>query len=400
MTFPPGFSMMAVKREPISLESEDKTMKDKTRLPFYCIAAVLLVAVLASAVASIYSARSVREIYAQVMPQTITQEDNVKIMSEYEILSTLPISTAYKSGSASGLNAKEQETLEMASAVLDEIITEDMTPYEKELAVYQWMTTSLSYDTGILQVIPTTQADCDNPYGVLKYHNAVCVGYATTFRLFMQMMDIDCMVVHNPDLFHSWNLVKLDDHWYHVDIYSDENSSNYANFNMNDDLCAQGHEWDRDFFPAADSLEYNYGCQNAVEVTDIYEIPNMIREALDEQTGYLFLRFPTIDEAHAQLVEAMVEGSANCMMESDAYWDLWMDHSWMHLTGSEYILGIFISGYEGEDDPALDIPDEERARVEGAVSNAFGEDYTWDGSLSDDEEDDFGCDAVEAVAMN
>ena len=98
----------------------------------------------------------------------------------------------------------------MAAAVLDEIITEDMTDYEKELAVYDWMTHSLQYDTGVLQVIPRTEADADNPYGTLKYHNAVCVGYATTFRLFMQMLDIDCMVVHNTDAYHSWDLVKLD----------------------------------------------------------------------------------------------------------------------------------------------------------------------------------------------
>mgnify|MGYP000066730375 FL=1 len=55
--------------------------------------------------------------------------------------------------------------MELASAVLKEIITEDMTPYEKEKAVYDWMAKELSYDTGALQVVPQTSADCDNPYG-------------------------------------------------------------------------------------------------------------------------------------------------------------------------------------------------------------------------------------------
>ena len=185
----------------------------------------------------------------------------------------------------------------MAKAVLDEIITEDMTPYDKEKAVYDWMTSELSYDTGILQVIPQTTADCDNPYGVLKYHNAVCVGYATTFRLLMQMMEIPCMVVHSTDEFHSWNLVKLDDAWYHVDIYSDQNGGSYANFNMNDELAGMSHDWDRTFFPAATSLDYNYAYQNRVTVEDRFQVPQMVRKATDERSRTLFLAFPGIDEA-------------------------------------------------------------------------------------------------------
>lgn len=40
-----------------------------------------------------------------------------------------------------------------------------MTPYEKEKAVYDWMAKELSYDTGALQVVPQTSADCDNRTG-------------------------------------------------------------------------------------------------------------------------------------------------------------------------------------------------------------------------------------------
>ena len=39
---------------------------------------------------------------------------------------------------------------------MKEIITEDMTPYEKEKAVYDWMAKELSYDTGALQAVSYT----------------------------------------------------------------------------------------------------------------------------------------------------------------------------------------------------------------------------------------------------
>ena len=63
----------------------------------------------------------------------------------------------------------------------------------------------------------------------------------------------------------------------------------YANFNMNDELAAVSHDWDRDFFPAATSLEYHYAYQNRVSVKDIYQIPAMIRQAMEEKQGGLFL---------------------------------------------------------------------------------------------------------------
>ena len=64
-------------------------------------------------------------------PEDPAQEDDVTIASEYHIRSTLPISDAYRSGDRSGLSDKQKETLDMAAAVLEEIITEDMDAYEK-----------------------------------------------------------------------------------------------------------------------------------------------------------------------------------------------------------------------------------------------------------------------------
>lgn len=344
------------------------------------LAVVLAVVLLCSLCASLYSAKGIYDLKAEAAASEETTEDNVKIMNgEYEILSTTQISDAYKSGNTSGLSDKDKETLEMATKVLDEVITDDMTTaYDKEKAIYDWMTTKLKYDTGVLQVIPQTTADCDNPYGVLKYHNAVCVGYATTFRLFMQMMDIPCMVVHNTEKYHSWDLVQLDGDWYHVDIYSDQDGGNYANFNMNDELASQSHDWDKDFFPAATSLKYNYGYQNKQPVDDIYSIPKMIRQALDKKQGCLFLDFPTIDEEHAQIVEAILSGVQSSMDATPDYQMMWSNWTWIHVTGNEYVLAYFLQGYDNDDASNVNLSDEEQTKVEDAVNSVFGEDVDWD----------------------
>ena len=120
------------------------------------LAVVLVVAILCSLCASLYSAKGIYDLKTEANAAQETTEDNVKIMNgEYEILSTTQISDAYKSGNTSGLSKKDQETLEMAKAVLEEVITDDMTTaYDKEKAIYDWMTSKLNYDTGVLQVIP------------------------------------------------------------------------------------------------------------------------------------------------------------------------------------------------------------------------------------------------------
>ena len=356
------------------------TGKEKTKLhPMLIVfAVILLLAVLVSAFFSFRTNQAVADIIAQEgLDDGETREDDVRIMDDYWIRSTLPISDAYRTGDDSKLDEKEKATLEMATAVLDELITEDMTPYDKELAVYDWMTKELKYDTGVLQVIPNTEEDCDNPYGVLKYHNAVCVGYATTFRLFMQMMDIPCMVVHNRDAYHSWDLVQLDDDWYHVDIYSDQDSGNYADFNMNDEMCSRGHDWDQDFFPAAKGLTYNYAYQNAQPVEDLFSIPAMLREALDEKAGSLLLDFKVIDEPHAQIVETMLSGLQDRVTErTDGY--VWMDWSWLRVSGTEYVLAVYLSGYEEDGSDRYDISDEDRELIDQAIEDAFGSAPDWD----------------------
>lgn len=344
----------------------------KKTIVLYCLLAVALVGILGGVILGVYNAKAIHTLQtaAGISPDGETQEDDVGILdNEFRIVSTLPISDAYKSGNSASLSTKQKETLEMASAVLDEIITEDMSDYEKEKAVYEWMTKELTQNRSVLQVIPQTGEDRDNPYGVLKYRDAVCVGYATTFRLFMQMMDIECMVVHNLEKYHSWDLVKLDGNWYHVDVSSDQGEATYANFNMNDDLAAYGHDWDRDFFPAATSLEYNYAYQNRQQVEDIYQIPALFRASLDEERATTCLGFQAIDEAHAQIVEAMFN-SMEDILSSGEFGDLWMNWTWTNVAGGEYILTITVYGFNQEN-PESALSEEELEKVDKAVRDAF-----------------------------
>ncbi len=322
------------------------------------------------------------------------QEDDVVIAGSYTIRSTTPISDAYLSGDRSALDDRQKETLDMAAAVLDKIIKDGMTDYEKEKAVYDWMTHNLTNDGGLLTVIPQTQEDCDNPYGVLKYHNAICVGYATTFRLFMQMLEIPCKVCHNTERYHSWDLVQLDGGWYHTDIYSDAGSGNYSHFNMTDLMWGREQSWNRSFFPAADAYDYCYACMGAVDETDIYHVPAALRAALEERAGLCALRFDSsLTEVDAQIVQNMLYDIDNRLNNSSAF-DMYMDWNWVPVDQG-FVLAINLNWSDNGEDPVdpVEIPDEAYEKMGEAVEDAFGDvevDYWEDTNedfWSDDETD-------------
>lgn len=318
---------------------------------------------------------------------TVKQEDDVAVAGQYYIRSTLPISDAYKSGDTSSLDERQKETLSMASKVLDEIIADGMTPYEKEKAVYDWMCANLGHESGVTVVVPTAPEYSAEPYGVLKYRAAVCVGFATTFRMFMQMLDIDCMVVHNS--YHSWNLVNLDGEWYHTDIYSDVGSGDYSNFNMTDEMCSYGHNWDTDFFPAANGLKYCYAYMNAKELSDVYTLPSLVREVLDaDKVSNLYLIFDA-DKHKQQLAGELLSSTDSALMsyaEMNGR-DMWMEYN-MQLVDGRVLLTVNITdNSDSSEEPTDGLTDDEYAQINEAVNEAFGDVY--DGDVMQDGSEDY-----------
>ncbi len=387
---------------------ETKTT-NRTRIALIAVSLLLVLGVSASCTLGALALRRISEqdaALSEIQGQfsaafggddTVTQEDDVAVGGEYYIRSTLPISEAYISGDSSGLDERQAETLELASAVLDGIIGEGMTDYEKEKAVYDWMCSNIGHEAGVTVLVPTASEYSADPYGVLKYRAAVCVGYATTFRLFMQMLGMDCKVVHNS--YHSWNLVRLDDgEWYHVDVYSDAGRGDYANFNMTDAMCEYGHDWDRGFFPAAVGLAYCYAYQNAEPLADLCELPAIVRSALDEggSRGLYYLLGDDSQETQNEASELYNRLSdAISAYGAAAGRDLYVDWN-MQLVENSLLLSVVINDYDEEPEEPV-VGDVAYERIDSAISDAFGDVYTGS-STGTDLDWDFTVDAIPEVS--
>ena len=320
------------------------------------------------------------------------QEDGYKVAGEYEIRSTTHISDAYKSGDDSQLSAEDRETLKMATDVLDEVLSDGMGNYEKELAVYQWMVANIGNNgsDGVI-VRPGSGGSPFTPHDVLKSKNAVCVGYATTFRLFMNMLGMDCHIVHND--YHSWDLVELEpDQWYHVDIYSDAHGAEFANFNMTDTICDMGHSWDGSALPVADSVKYSPAVRNSVELDSLLDVPAQFKKALDEKQGAVYYRFKTPlteeDQPKADFLAALLENAMRATIE-DAYFQA----MWYPGEDGNDILGLLVERYDGDEpEPGFDSTSPEAKAVIRAIAGAFGLDPAELGDTGDDPDPDIPVD--------
>lgn len=177
---------------------------------------------------------------------------------------------AYRSGDDSSLSEINRSILEVAKEVIESEINGDMTDYEKELAIHDFITGWSRFD---FSVLGRSSAEgftdgSDTPYGALIDRSAMCHGYSSTFQLFMDMLDIECITVYgipgSNGVEHSWNMVKLDGEWYCVDCAWDDPigaSPCHTYFNVTSDYLRSGsiHRWDASSVPEACGTAYAYG---------------------------------------------------------------------------------------------------------------------------------------------
>ena len=105
--------------------------------------------------------------------------------------------------------------------------TRDMNPYETEMYVYQMLFEQTVFDD--------YAARAGSVYGALIEHRARCEGISKAFAWCMQSCGVECLTVAGIPLWenngayagHSWNIIHLEDGYYHVDLTAD-NLKNYS----------------------------------------------------------------------------------------------------------------------------------------------------------------------------
>lgn len=152
---------------------------------------------------------------------------------------------------------------------INENITESMTDFEKEVAIHDALVKNINYYE--YQDINKIPAKKHTAYSALVEKEAVCDGYSKAFKVLLDKVGIESVIVSGDieGTPHAWNMVKLDNKYYHVDVTSDkiEDRSNkyviHKYFNVTDEAISKTHTLDAYFeYPISKDEEYNYYIKN------------------------------------------------------------------------------------------------------------------------------------------
>ena len=97
-----------------------------------------------------------------------------------------------------------------------------MTDFEKELALHDAFLKKVKYyEYEDIDKIPMIK---HTAYGALVQNEAVCDGYSKAFSLLLNQVGIESTIISGKtgNIAHAWNVVKLDNEWYHVDATWDD----------------------------------------------------------------------------------------------------------------------------------------------------------------------------------
>lgn len=188
------------------------------------------------------------------------------------------ILAAWRSGDTSGLDETQKAIYDACRTVFSEVVTEDMTDVEKELALHDWLVDHGDYDRTAVGDSKTFQPHADDPYGLLVEGYGICLGYASSFQLLMDLAGVECITVagagSGSTRDHAWNMVRLEGEWYCVDVTWDDPvfsgnpvfypsqwlmERHHKYFNVTSDYMREtDHQWDYDNVPEATATAYSW----------------------------------------------------------------------------------------------------------------------------------------------
>lgn len=182
----------------------------------------------------------------------------------------------YSEYSGTSINAM-QEKLKAAVTSFINDIPQGLTEYEREKFIHDKLLSSCIYNEN---------ADSSNGkepaftiYGTLVENLAVCEGYTKAMQYLLKLVGIESITVngYSKNELHQWNLVNIDDNWYHLDAtWNDQNNSEnqgeniiYSYFNITDEEIKADHEKADDFTQLTEARL----CGTSDKDADLFNLP-------------------------------------------------------------------------------------------------------------------------------
>ena len=123
-----------------------------------------------------------------------------------------PIDVTITAGYRTTLEQEDYVT-NRVNKILDNIIEDGMSDQLKVKAIHNYIVNNVEYDTSLSRF---------TAYDALYDGKAVCQGYTLLAYKMLNDAEIPTRIISSAKMKHSWNLVKIDDQWLHMDITWDD----------------------------------------------------------------------------------------------------------------------------------------------------------------------------------
>ena len=222
--------------------------------------------------------------------------DKFYISNEYVIstsdlkfirFSTLKLS--YIVNSKEQLDEKNKQLEQEIERIIAENVTDEMTEFEKEVALHDALVKQVNYyKYENINEIPGIK---HTAYGALVQHEAVCDGYSKAFKLLLEKVGIENIIIHgvSDNVAHAWNVVDIAGEYYHVDVTSDKinEPKKYAihtYFNLSDEQISKTHNINEEFnTPKCNYSKYEYYNKKGYYISEQDSLYHKLKEIVTKQ---------------------------------------------------------------------------------------------------------------------
>lgn len=234
-------------------------------------------------------------------PEVFYLRDKYTISTNTNVFGTkISLVFEYLVNSQDELNTKIKDINVSIDKILANV-TDKNNEFNIELIIHDYIAKNVKYyEYEHIEDIPI---NCHNIYGTLVENSAVCDGFAKSMKLILNKCGIETIVVTGnlKNESHAWNLVKIDNNWYNLDLTSnkaikDGNTSYviHSYFNITDELITDSHTFDnKKILPESISTEMNYYVIKNKMISESENFSNKFAEIINNSKNDELLEFST-----------------------------------------------------------------------------------------------------------
>ena len=225
-------------------------------------------------------------------PEVYYMDDKYTVSTKTGITGTgVIVGLTYQFGSIEELNNSIARLNSKFDEILNEATIEKGKDFENEQKIHDVLSKKVMYyEYEDLSKIPSKYHTIE---GTLTENLAVCDGLAKTFQILLDKVGIKSIIVSGSlnGTSHAWNMVQLEDGWYHTDITSDNSIKTekkvvfHSYFNINTETIKKTHVIsEEDIIPESTSTKYNFYEYTGKNIVSGDNFANKLKEIISKNS--------------------------------------------------------------------------------------------------------------------